>query len=183
MFLIFGHLMNTGLGPFYDGLVHFFTTPEDLLPVLALSLLSGQRGPRFGRIVLFVLPLAWIVGCAAGRLFAPHWIWPVLSAGMTLALGALVAADFTLPAPVVAGFAVLLGLWNGSWNGVELTRARAAAFGTSLGAACAVFVVVAIVAALVASLRIPWTRIVVRVAGSWTAAAALFMLGWSLRPA
>jgi len=44
-------------------------------------------------------------------------------------------------------------------------------------------VVVAIVAGLVAPLRIPWTRIVVRVAGSWTAAAALFMLGWSLRPA
>jgi urease accessory protein len=177
------HLMNTGLGPFYDGLAHFFTTPEDLLPVLALSLLSGLRGSRLGRLVLFVLPLAWIAGCAAGRLFAPHWIWPVFSAALTLALGALVAADLALPEPVVAGFAALLGLWNGSWNGIELARARAGAFGASLGAACAVFVVVAIVAALVASLRAPWMRIVVRVAGSWTAAAALFMLGWSLRPA
>lgn len=68
------------------------------------------------------------------------------------------------------------------WDGIELARARAGTLGTSLGAACAVFVVVAIVAALVASLRIPWMRIVVRVAGSWTAAAALLMLGWSLRP-
>ena len=29
------HLMNTGFGPFYDGLTHLFVTPEDLLPVIA----------------------------------------------------------------------------------------------------------------------------------------------------
>jgi len=35
------HLVNTGLGPFYDGLSHFVLTPEDLLPALTLALLSG----------------------------------------------------------------------------------------------------------------------------------------------
>jgi hypothetical protein len=45
------HLMNTGFGPFYDGLTHLFVTPEDLLPVIALALLAGLRGPRFGRAV------------------------------------------------------------------------------------------------------------------------------------
>ena len=46
------HLMTTGLGPFYDGLAHLFVTPEDLLPVLALSLAAGLRG------ALRVRPLA-----------------------------------------------------------------------------------------------------------------------------
>ena len=45
------HLMNTGFGPFYDGLTHLFVTPEDLLPVIALAFLAGLRGPRFGRAV------------------------------------------------------------------------------------------------------------------------------------
>ena len=42
------HLVNTGLGPFYDGVSHFALTPEDLLPALALALFAGQRGARLG---------------------------------------------------------------------------------------------------------------------------------------
>ena len=56
------HLVNTGLGPFYDGVSHFALTPEDLLPALALALLAGQRGARAGRLALFVLPAAWLLG-------------------------------------------------------------------------------------------------------------------------
>jgi hypothetical protein len=62
--------MNTRFGPFYDGLTHLFVTPEDLLPVIALALLAGRRGPRFGRVVLFALPVAWLVGSATGTLLA-----------------------------------------------------------------------------------------------------------------
>ena len=54
------HLMNTGFGPFYDGLTHPFVTPEDLLPVVALTLLAGLRGAQCGRWVLFALPAAWL---------------------------------------------------------------------------------------------------------------------------
>jgi len=37
------HLVNTGIGPFYDGLTHLFVTPEDLLQVIAIliGLLNG----------------------------------------------------------------------------------------------------------------------------------------------
>jgi hypothetical protein len=97
--------MNTGFGPFYDGLTHLFVTPEDLLPVIALSLLAGLRGPRFGRAVLFALPVAWLVGSAAGLLLAPHITLPVAEIIVTIALGALLAADFLLPVPFVASLA------------------------------------------------------------------------------
>ena len=175
------HLMTTGLGPFYDGLAHFFTTPEDVLPVLGLSLFSGLRGTRAGRGALFALPAAWLVGALIGRLFAPHWIWPVASAALTVALGVLAAADRPLPPVAIVTLALVLGLWNGSWNGIELARARASIFGNAVGTSCAVFVVVALVAALAAAVRAPWARIAVRVGGSWIGAAGLFMLGWSLR--
>jgi urease accessory protein len=40
------HLMNTGFGPFYDGLAHPLMSPEDLLPVAAMTLLAGLGGAR-----------------------------------------------------------------------------------------------------------------------------------------
>lgn len=175
------HLMNTGLGPFYDGLAHLFVTPEDLLPVLALSVLAGLNGPRAGRTALFVLPPAWLAGCLLGRLFAPHPVWPIASAVLTIALGALGAADRKLPPAALAGLAAILGLWNGAWNGIELARAGAGVLLPGLGVACAAFAVVALVSAAVTAVRAPALRIATRVAESWVAAAALFMLGWSLR--
>ena len=40
------HLNSTGMGPFYDGLMHFLMSPEDIVPVLALALLAGLRGAQ-----------------------------------------------------------------------------------------------------------------------------------------
>ena len=175
------HLVNTGFGPFYDGLVHPFLTPEDLLPVVALTLLAGLRGPRFGRTVLYALPMAWLVGTGAGRLLASH---ALLSAAIVavpaIVLGALVAADRELPLALVVGLAIALGLVNGVANGVELARASAQGLG-AVGVACSLFVVVALGAGQVSSLRAPWARVVVRVAGSWIAAIGLLMFGWSVR--
>jgi hypothetical protein len=52
------HLNSTGMGPIYNGLMHFLLSPEDFLAVLALSLFTGLRGAAFGRRTLFVLPVA-----------------------------------------------------------------------------------------------------------------------------
>jgi hypothetical protein len=49
------------------------------------------------------------------------------------------------------------------------------------GIVATLFVVVALASALVVALRAPWTRIAVRVAGSWVAAIGLLLLGWSFR--
>ena len=174
------HLMNTGFGPFYDGLTHLFVTPEDLLPVIALALLAGLRGPRFGRAVLFALPVAWLVGSAAGLLLAPQVTLPVAETIVTIALGALLAADCPLPIAAVGGLAILLGLLHGSLNGAELPKTNASGQITAAGVAAALFVVVSLLAGQAASVRIQWVRIAVRVAGSWIAASGLLLLGWSL---
>jgi hypothetical protein len=42
------------------------------------------------------------------------------------------------------------------------------------------FVIIALVSALIVSLKKPWTRIVVRVAGSWVAAIGMLMVDWLL---
>ena len=97
-----------------------------------------------------------------------------------LILGTLVAADLRLPPPAVTALAVGLGLVHGFLNGVAVQQAGAGILGL-LGLLAALFVLVALVAACVVSLHQQWTRIVVRVAGSWIAAMGLLMLGWFLR--
>jgi hydrogenase/urease accessory protein HupE len=178
--LTLAHLMNTGFGPFYDGLLHLFVTLEDLLPVVALVLLGGLRGPRFGRAVLWTLPAAWVVGSVVGMLASPEIIWPAATAVLTIALGVLVAADRSLPVAAVVALAVALGLVNGGRNGVELTTAGGGA-GLVAGIATALCVLTSVLAGHVTSLRAGWARVAVRVAGSWIAAVGLLTVGWLVR--
>lgn len=175
------HMVNTGLGPFYDGLAHLFVTPDDLLPVIAIALLAGLRGRHFGRVVLLVLPVSWLAGSFAGRFSPVLLTLPTLTAVLTVILGGLVAADRPLSVTLVAGCGLLLGLLHGVLNGSEFTNHNVA--GTSLGVAVALFVLVSLLAGQVTTVRAAWARIVVRVAGSWITASGLLMLGWSLRGA
>jgi urease accessory protein len=175
------HLMNTGFGPFNDGLTHLFVTPEDLLPVIALALLAGLRGPRFGRTVLFALPVAWLVGSSAGLWLARPITLPVAETIVTIALGALLAADRPLPLASVACLAILLGLFHGILNGSELPKTSSTGQISATGVAAALFVAVSLLAGQGASVRVAWARVAVRVAGSWVVAIGLLMLGWAMR--
>jgi urease accessory protein len=174
------HLMTTGFGPFYDGLTHLLVSPEYLLPMIALALLAGLHGPRFGRTVLFALPAAWLAGSALGLLAATRVSMPLATATVTIAVGALVAAGRRLPLALVGGFAVAAGVLAGVLNGSELATAHSSPLAAA-GAAAALFVVVSLVTGQVASARAAWARIAVQVAGSWIAAIGLFMLGWGIR--
>jgi hydrogenase/urease accessory protein HupE len=174
------HLVNSGLGPFHDGVAHLFVTPEDVLVVVALALLAGLGGKPCGRAVLFVLPAAWLAGALVGRLTALSTGFPVLSAALLIALGALVAADRRLPLALVTGAALTCGLLNGCFNGAALAGAGSSGLAAA-GIACAVFVIVALLAGQVAALQKEWARIMVRVGGSWIGAIGLLMLGWAAR--
>lgn len=174
------HLVNSGLGPFYDGIAHLFVTPEDMLAVIALALLGGLGGKRCGRAVLFVLPVAWLAGTQAGRMPTLSGGVPVVSAALLIALGALVAADRRLPLALVTGTALACGLLKGCFNGAALMGAWSSGL-VAAGIVCAVFVIVALVAGQVAALEKEWARIMVRVAGSWVGAIGLLMFGWAVR--
>lgn len=174
------HLNTTGMGPFYDGLIHFLMSPEDVIPVFALALLAGLRGANHGRRALFVVPIAWLLGALGGlgaSIAAPH---PFIGAAWFLLLGGLVAADAKLSLRVTTALAALLGLYHGYLNGVGMGQSLSTVV-VLLGLVFAIFVIVALVAAFVLRLRAAWTRIAVRVAGSWIAASGLLMLGWATR--
>lgn len=176
------HLNATGLGPLYDGVTHFLMSPEDFLPVLALALLCGLRGAPFGRRALFTLPLAWLVGGLLGLSASTANGSTLLSAAWLLLLGGLLAADARLSLRAMTALAALLGLYHGYFNGAGLGQfapAAVALFGLAFG----VFAFVALTAAFVVSLRAQWSRIAVRVAGSWIAASGLLLVAWAVRTA
>jgi hydrogenase/urease accessory protein HupE len=173
------HLITTGLGPVYDGISHFALTAEDLVPVLALALFSGLRGKEHGRRVLIVLPAAWLLGGIVGLVAR----WPVNAslAWVSLALvGGLVATDLKLSLALTTALAVMLGLFHGFQNGATMAQDGPGVLGV-IGTAASVFVAITLAAAFVVTLRAGWSRIAVRVAGSWIAASGLLLLGWSLR--
>lgn len=174
------HLVNTGLGPFYDGVSHFALTPEDLLPALALALLAGQQGTRAGRLALFALPAGWLAGGLAGLSLANSDSAVSLTTASFIALGGLVAAEVRIPPAWLAGLAAALGGVHGFLNGAAMSQAQLGALGMA-GIVCALFVAVALAAAQVVAIRAPWGRVAVRVAGSWIVAIGLLLLGWSLR--
>jgi urease accessory protein len=173
------HLNSTGMGPMYDGLLHFFLSPEDIVPVVALALLAGLRGPEYGRRALLLLPAIWFVGCFLGTMFQWAVSWPVAAISF-LVFGGLVAANAQLSLRMMTVLAGSLGLVHGWMNGAGVPWSLSLV-GAYAGLVAGVFVVVALVSAFVIKLRPPWTRIAVRVAGSWIVATGLLLLGWAAR--
>jgi len=173
------HLNSTGLGPIYDGALHLLLSPEDLVPALALALLAGLRGARYGRVALFVLPAAWFAGGLAGTVIG-HDNGTAVAVASFLLLGVLVAADARLSLALLTAIAMSLGLVHGFVNGAGMGPLAVAA-PALLGLCVVLFVWTALIVAFVVQLRQPWTRVAVRVFGSWIAASGLLMLGWALR--
>jgi hydrogenase/urease accessory protein HupE len=161
------HLQSTGMGPVYDGVLHFVLSPEDVVPALGLSLFAGLRGAGQGRWTLFVLPAAWLAGGLAGLASASSTMNPFLAAAWFVLVGVLVAADVQLSNQRTVAIAALLGLHHGWTNGSGMGPGGEA--------------VVALGSARVVALRKGWTRIAVRVVGSWIAASGILLLGWAVR--
>ena len=172
------HLVTTGLGPVYDGIGHLVMTPQDLIPAMALALFAGLRGAAPGRRALFVLPLAWFAGGLLGLIIDGLPTLPVAAISFFI-LGTLVAADLNLSPKSFTAVAAAVGFVHGVFNGAAL-KEGAGILGL-IGIMATLFVIVALVSALVVSLKQPWTRIVVRVAGSWVAAIGMLMFGWLFR--
>ena len=177
------HLVNSGLGPFYDGMLHLLLSPGDLLGLLAAALLAGLRGRRASRLTVLVMPAAWLLFGLVGLNLSTSLQLNFLSVLSFVILGALVALDpKRLPEWAVAALAGSFGALHGLLNGSALSAIGAGVV-SLLGIVATVFVITLIVASLVVPLRRAWTRIAVRVAGSWVTAVGILMLGWLLQGA
>lgn len=174
------HLVNSGLGPVYDGALHLLLSPGDLLGLAAFALLSGLRGAKAGRMTVLGLTIAWMLAGLVGLKLTHLPGLPLLVVVSIVVPGVMVAFDFKLPAVVVAVLAASYGALHGLLNGFALAEIGA---GTTalLGIVMTVFLTSLLISAAVVPLQAAWSRIVVRVAGSWVAAVGILMFGWLTR--
>ena len=144
--------------------------------------MCGLRGADHGKRAFFVVPLAWLLGSFVGLVALTPQSNDIVSASWLLVLGALIALDAKLPLAATTALGALLGLMHGYSNGsgMNLTLAVVLAL---LGLATAVATMTALPAAAGVRFGGGWTRIAIRVAGSWIAASGLLLLGWSIRSA
>jgi len=174
------HLVNTGLGPIYDGAAHFAMSPEAILPIIALGILVGLRGLVHARASVLILPAAWAAFGFLGALFGPRAINPACESLPLLILGGLAAADIPMRAWYTALLAVLLGAFEGYNFGAAYSATRDG-LPAVIGSVGLVFVLIALVSAAVLKAEWNWARVAMRVVGSWTAASGMLLLGWGLR--
>ena len=132
-----------------------------------------------------MFPLGLLAGLALGRTFgvAPG---PVADAGMTIALGLLVAAERRMHTALLCaaalGIAILRGAANAGGVGPETNQLLFAA-----GLAAAGYAAITLSMASTHAFRHPaasvpaaWRSIAVRACGSWIAAIGLMMGGFAL---
>lgn len=181
------HLVSTGLGPVYDGGLHFLLGLDGLLPLLAWALLVGVQPLTIARRGALGGPLCWLGGGALALAVG----WPgakaaePVAAALVFACGLMVALDRALWQRVAV--AMLWGLlaMAGAAHAATLVG-QPGATRMVLGAAVAGAVVSTLVAGAVAR----WAgqpsapvRTVVRVLGSWLAGCGLLWVGWLIRTA
>lgn len=171
------HVITTGLGPLYDGAIHLAVSPEDLVPVIALGLFAGRRGPSAARRALGALPAGWLAGGVSAGLLASASTFPMAAISF-LVLGLLTATDLAMKPLAVAVLAFATGLLHGRLEAIATAPEGGLVAG--LGSALTATAVFLAIAGFTASIEAPWGRVAIRVLGSWTAAAGLLLAGWWL---
>jgi urease accessory protein len=175
------HLVTSGVGPFYDGMAHFFVTPEDLLVVVALSLFGGMSGKKVAKWVAVALPLAWLLGMLVGTHFSEaSGVAPLIASITMLLSGLLLSASPQVSLRAMLPLVAVIGAVHGWLNGEAV-----ASSGTSLLAGLGIVIAAAIVGLLLSAtsvrLTASWQRVALRVAGSWIAAIGLLAVAWQFR--
>lgn len=175
----YAHLVNSGLGPFYDGALHLILSPMDIVRLMTLSLFAGAQEPAAGRAAVVTTLIAWFLASATGLAFDAPGAFAVANGVSLFLLGAAVALDLRAPAVVAAVLAAGLGGLFGFQSGVEL-RADNAAWVALAGASTVVLVLLLLVVSFVASIKSFALRVACCVLGSWAAATGLLSIGWAI---
>lgn len=124
------HLVNTGVGKFYAGMLHPLTSAEHLLPTLALAVLAVQRGKRAARATLFAFPLALMAGTLAGSRLPPFAAFQLANLIVLVGLGGLLALGDRLSydrPSTLGALALLTGLILGYRSGMDMAASQVAA--------------------------------------------------------
>ena len=171
------HLVNSGLGPVYDGALHLILSPMDMVRLVALALFAGAQAPRGARAAVVAAPAAWCLAAAAALGIGGADTFAVADGAALFLLGAAIALDLRPPVDATAAAAAAFAGLLGFQNGIEL-RADGADWTQLLGTTVVVLILMLLVTSFVTAATAFAARIVCRVLGSWAAATGLLSIGW-----
>lgn len=177
------HAPIEGIEGFYIGLVHPLTSPAQVLILVALGVVFGQRWPNNVGIALALFAAACFGGIVLGQVGVPFDTAETILLALALLAGALGAL---WPAsPVVLGFlaaaiaGVLIGLAStpdpGPFRPTAITL-----FGSFVGATVLLLYSAGGLGAIHEKTTKPWVRIGLRVVAAWVAAIASILLALAL---
>jgi urease accessory protein len=169
------HLVNPRFGDFYTGMIHVLTSLDHILPVIAIGLLAGQRGPVPARKTLVAFTLALFSGAWIGYLVGDIKLIEYTNIGSFILFGLLVALNLRISGFWILIISVIFGLTHGFTNGTAITETMVPLTFIA-GVGLAGFLVMSIIAGLVLSLNRNWEHIAVRVLGSWIAAIGIIYI-------
>jgi len=168
-----------GVGDFYSGMLHPLAELEFLLSWVALAMFAGQQGRKTALLTLAIFPSALVLGASLGTVVpSPAWL-PAMNLVLIPILGLAVVLAISFPSPATVILVAVVGLLHGLANGAEIT-APVSPWRFIPGLATIAVLVLAYGIGLVRSVKKPWTRIAVRVAGSWITAAGIMVCAFKL---
>jgi urease accessory protein len=164
-----------GVGDFYAGMLHPIVALDQLLPILALSVLAAQQGKRAARQLLATLPLAIVVGAAASPALSNTHFLGAVPLGATVALGLLAAFDKPVSRFAIVPIAAVAGLCIGAANTLD-TGTQVSFIRFTAGMALAGLLLSAYLTVAIQKLFAIRAPVAVRVTGSWLAAVGIMTL-------
>jgi urease accessory protein len=175
------HTVISGVGDYFSGVLHPFTTPAHLLLLLGLGLLVGRQAPLKLKTPLAVFIPISALALALTTTGLVKTVYPPILIGLALLAGALVALGKPLPARaggvVFALAALALGLDSAADNATGWGIAK-----TLLGTWTGLIIALADIAYYSSKFnQWQWQQVGLRVAGSWITAASLMILAFALR--
>ena len=170
----FAHPAPFGIGGFPGGVLHPLFVPTHAMAVVALGLLIGQQA-AWSRLVA----VSFIVGLAVGLGVMTLGVVPTLMnelvLGGALLSGLLVVLARPMPEAIGCVLAVLLGFCialDSPPEAISLSEANLMLVGTGVGASALLIAAIA----MARSATKDWSRIGLRILGSWIAASAILVL-------
>ena len=158
-----------------QGIFHPLQTPSHLILILGLGLFLGQQKQLKS---LLLLPFAVLAGFTLNYYSLLDWNTELILLILALICGLLLVLRLNLPAFV----SIVLMVFCGIILGLDSSPVMIPGLGANsiiswrLGAAITINMGLAVLALLAYFLNCYWNGIILRVAGSWIATSAIFVL-------
>ncbi len=172
---VMAHTISKTVGDFYGGILHTFLVMAHIFPLIALSIIAGQQGPKAAGKGLTFFLAALFAGAVAAFYTQPVTAIFYLNLISFIVLGILAALSLKLPLWLFYSVIFFFGFTHGYQNGMELHQTQSPVLFLT-GLLAGGLILYTLIAAITVSVKKEWFQIALRVIGSWVAAMGLMLI-------